>query len=159
LVSLALDALTRCELQRAAAEVLPTCNGLLEWRRWSSHCGCELPETPDSHRPEMTEVSSPERPRFSAAATAVGPTSKLNFKLRVSLVEDSRAKPQPNKSAVARGGLWVGARDNCVGGSAAAVGGLGKLASVFTVAGFALMAAARFGQWLRDGWCRSPLTR
>jgi len=32
-VSLALDALSRCELQRAAAEVLPTCNGLLEWRR------------------------------------------------------------------------------------------------------------------------------
>jgi len=42
---------------------------------------------------------------------------------------------------------------------AVAVGGLGKLASVFTVAGFASMAAAWLAQWLRDARCRSPLTR
>ena len=32
-VSLALNALTRCELQRACSLVLRACNGLLEWRR------------------------------------------------------------------------------------------------------------------------------
>ncbi len=36
----------RAATRTRPAGVLRACNGLLEWRRWPSHRGCELPETP-----------------------------------------------------------------------------------------------------------------
>jgi hypothetical protein len=78
-VGVARCALTRCELQRVAAGVLRACNGLVEWRRAWSHCGCELPETPATTAARNDGCNVARATVLSTAATAVTTTNKLKL--------------------------------------------------------------------------------